>query len=72
VLRSAAATPLVSIATAHPAKFPEAVEEATGVHPELPAHLADLAERIERFDVLDNDIEAVKIYVSERIGGEAS
>ncbi len=70
-LRSSDATPLVSIATAHPAKFPEAVEDATGVRPELPAHLVDLLERTERFDVLDNDIEAVKAYVSERIGGAA-
>ncbi len=70
-LRSADAGPLVHIATAHPAKFPDAVEDATGVRPQLPAHLADLAERIENFDVLDNDIEAVKAYVSERIGGEA-
>ena len=67
-LRSSDAGPLVYIATAHPAKFPEAVEDATGVRPQLPARLADLAERIERFDVLDNDIEAVKTYVSELVG----
>jgi threonine synthase len=70
-LRLSAETPLVCIATAHPAKFPGAVEDATGARAELPEHLADLAERPERFDVLDNDIEAVKAYVSERIGGDA-
>src|SRR5690606_29964168 len=41
-------TPVVTLATAHPAKFPDAVERATGVRPALPPHLADLFERPER------------------------
>ncbi|MDA8232432.1 MAG: threonine synthase [Magnetospirillum sp.] len=55
--------PLVALATAHPAKFPEAVEQATGTRPELPPHMADLFKRSERLDVIANDAEAVKAYV---------
>ncbi|NQV81047.1 MAG: threonine synthase [Alphaproteobacteria bacterium] len=58
--------PLVHLATAHPAKFPEAVERATGVRPALPARLADLTTRAERFDVLANDLGAVEAYVGDR------
>lgn len=63
---------LVSIATAHPAKFPEAVEEATGIRPALPPHLADLMERPERFDVLPADVNAVKGLIAERMAGKAA
>jgi threonine synthase len=51
------------MATAHPAKFPEIVERATGVHPPLPAHLADLFARSERVSVLPNDLAAVETQV---------
>jgi threonine synthase len=51
------------MATAHPAKFPDAVEQATGVRPPLPPHLADLDERPERYDILGNDLDAVQAYV---------
>ena len=51
---------MVALATAHPAKFPDAVERATGVRPSLPAHLADLIDRRERFTVLPNDQGAVE------------
>lgn len=53
----------VTLATAHPAKFPDAVERATGVRPPLPAHLADLFELPEQFTVLPNDLAAVQQYV---------
>jgi threonine synthase len=59
------ASPLVSLATAHTAKFPDAVEKATGVRPELPARLADLMDRPERYDVLPNDLGAVMAKVRE-------
>ncbi len=58
--------PLVTLATAHPAKFPETVERATGVRPELPAKCADLFQRSEKFDSLPADAEAVKQYIRER------
>ena len=62
-----ASVPMVSLATAHPAKFPDAVEQATGIRPRLPAHLADLLERTERFDVLANDLAAVQGFVRDRL-----
>ncbi len=55
--------PVVVMATAHPAKFPDAVERATGVRPALPAALADLFERPEKFTVLPNDLGAVENFV---------
>ncbi len=58
--------PVVTLATAHPAKFPAAVKAATGVEPPLPAWLSDLYQRPERLDVLANDQDAVAAYVRER------
>jgi threonine synthase len=58
--------PTVVLATAHPAKFPETVESATGVRPPLPLHCADLYQRTEKFDTLPADAEAVKAYIRER------
>ncbi|MCZ6813928.1 MAG: threonine synthase [Alphaproteobacteria bacterium] len=65
--RFEASVPMVSLATAHPAKFPDAVEQATGIRPPLPAHMADLMERTERFDVLANDLAAVQGFVRDRL-----
>lgn len=55
--------PVVTLATAHPAKFPDAVERATGVHPELPEHLAYLLERPEHSTSMSNDLAAVQSFV---------
>jgi threonine synthase len=52
--------PMVCLATAHPAKFPDAVEQATGVRPPLPERLADLFDREERYDVLPADLAQVQ------------
>jgi threonine synthase len=54
---------MVALATAHPAKFPDAVERATGTRPALPPHLADLFTRPERLDAMANDAGALKDYV---------
>ncbi|HYZ34854.1 MAG TPA: threonine synthase, partial [Crenalkalicoccus sp.] len=54
------AIPVVVAATAHPAKFPEAVERAVGLRPPLPARLADLHERPERLEVLPAELGAVE------------
>ncbi len=62
-LRIDTSVPMVSLATAHPAKFPDAVETATGVRPELPAHLADLLDRSENFDCLPNNLDTVEQFV---------
>lgn len=61
--RRSMATPMVAVATAHPAKFPDAVEQATGIRPALPARLADLLEREEHYDGLPNSVEAIRAYV---------
>ncbi len=58
--------PVVTLASAHPAKFPDAVEKATGVRPSLPAHLADLFEREERMTTLPNDLAAVEAHIQAR------
>lgn len=57
--------PTVVLATAHPAKFPDAVKQATGITPDLPDSMADLHERTERYAVLDNDLAAVRRYIEE-------
>lgn len=58
--------PRVVLATAHPAKFPDAVAAATGRRPALPPRLSDLYEREERFTVLPNDLAAVQSFVEAR------
>ena len=57
---------MLTLATAHPAKFPDAVERATGVRPELPEHLADLFSKPERTNDLPNDLAAVEAFVANR------
>ncbi len=59
-------SPMVCLATAHPAKFPDAVEKGSGVRPALPARLGDLFERDECFDVLPNDLATVQAHVRSR------
>ncbi len=56
--------PTITLATAHPAKFPDAVKRATGVHPELPDHVADLFDREERIVNLPNDLQAIEAFVA--------
>jgi threonine synthase len=56
--------PEVILATAHPAKFPDAVVKATRIHPPLPAHLADLFDRPEQTTLLPNDLAEVQRFVS--------
>ncbi len=55
--------PVVILATAHPAKFPDAVEKATGKRPALPAHLSDLLSRKEQLTVLPNNLKTLKEFV---------
>ena len=55
--------PIIVAATAHPAKFPDAVREALGEAPALPPHLADLYDRPERFSVLPNALEPIEAFV---------
>jgi threonine synthase len=55
--------PIVAMATAHPAKFPDAMERATGNRPPLPQRLADLYEREERYTEAPNDLPAIQALV---------
>ncbi|MDN5567326.1 MAG: threonine synthase [Paracoccus sp. (in: a-proteobacteria)] len=61
-----AGVPMVTLATAHPAKFPDAVERAIGVRPGLPPHMADLFDLPERVTRVENDVEALKSLILER------
>lgn len=58
---------VVALATAHPAKFPDAVTDAGAPAPTLPHFLEDLFDREEKFDILDNNIDKVKAFISEKI-----
>ncbi len=58
--------PMVTLATAHPAKFPDAVEAATGIRPPLPPRMADLFDRTERVTRVENDLAALEAVIDER------
>jgi threonine synthase len=60
-------TPMITLATAHPAKFPDAVEAATGTRPALPLRMADLFDRAERMTPVPNDLATIEALVRERI-----
>jgi threonine synthase len=64
----AAGIPIITLATAHPAKFPDAIKQA-GLSQvvELPLHLQDLFERTERFDVVPNNLAAVQAFIAANI-----
>jgi threonine synthase len=62
--RRDASIPMVALATAHPAKFPDAVEQATGVRPALPDHLVDLFDRREEATELPDDVDAVRSFLT--------
>jgi len=59
--------PMITLATAHPAKFPDAVEAASGVHPPLPGRMADLYDREERVTRVSNDLHSIETLIKERI-----
>jgi threonine synthase len=64
--------PMIVLATAHPAKFPDAVQKAIGERPALPPRLADLYQRTERVDGIRNDIECLKELIDDRMAAQAS
>ncbi len=61
------AAPMITLATAHPAKFPDAVQRATGIRPSLPPHMADLFDKPERVTRAPNELAALQTIVRERI-----
>lgn len=62
-----AGAPMVTLATAHPAKFPAAVEAASGIHPPLPARMADLYDKTERATRVPNDLGALKDHIKGQL-----
>ncbi|MFZ8941115.1 MAG: threonine synthase [Gemmobacter sp.] len=69
--RHVGAAPMVTLATAHPAKFPDAVEAATGIRPPLPERMAGLHSRPERVTRIANDLGGLRALILERIGQAA-
>jgi threonine synthase len=63
---SAGTSPMVTLGTAHPAKFPDAVERASGMRPALPARVQGLFNREERYDTLPATLAAIEAYIAER------
>ncbi|MBE0554513.1 MAG: threonine synthase [Rhodobacteraceae bacterium] len=59
--------PMITLATAHPAKFPDAVEAASGIRPGLPPRMADLFAREERVTRVPNDLAALQSLIRERL-----
>jgi threonine synthase len=59
--------PMITLATAHPAKFPAAVKDACGIHPDLPPHMADLFDRDERMTRVAGDLAAVEAVIRKGI-----
>ncbi len=59
--------PMITLATAHPAKFPAAVEKASGEHPPLPSRMSDLYERPERVTRIANDLGALEDHIRRHI-----
>jgi threonine synthase len=68
--RRSAIDPMITLGTAHPVKFADAVEQAGMTSPELPRHLADLFDRPERYDVLPNELGRIQAYVADAVFGE--
>jgi threonine synthase len=66
-MRGDPATPMITLATAHAAKFPDAVEAACGVRPDLPPHMAGLFDRDERVTRVANDLSAIKDIIRKGI-----
>ena len=59
--------PMITLATAHPAKFPDAVHEAAGLRPPLPPRMADLYDRDERVTRVENDLHAIETLIKDRL-----
>ena len=65
-----AGIPMITLATAHPAKFADAIAKAGLAVPGLPPHMADLFQRAERCTVLPNSLDAVKQFMQQRLAAK--
>lgn len=63
--------PMITLATAHPAKFPDAVEKASGIRPALPEWQGDLMERDEFFTIIENDLDQLKSFIKSNLVGKS-
>ncbi|MGB0905497.1 MAG: threonine synthase, partial [Mangrovicoccus sp.] len=61
------AIPMITLATAHPAKFPDAVSAAVEMRPPLPKHMADLYDRPERMTEVDNDLASLESLIEGHV-----
>jgi threonine synthase len=66
--RGEPSVPMVVLATAHAAKFPDAVEAACGVRPALPERMADLLDRPERITPVPDDLGAIEAHIRAEVG----
>jgi len=57
----------IVLATAHPCKFPDAIEKAINLKAELPNELAYILDTKENYDIIENDLNKIKQYIKERI-----
>jgi threonine synthase len=62
--------PMITLGTAHPVKFTDAIKKAGLETPELPHHLSDLFDREERYDVIANELNVLQAYVVKHVFGE--
>jgi threonine synthase len=65
-LRSPSSSPVVTLATAHPGKFRDAVERAAGIRPTLPTRMQGLFDREERFVTLAADLKTIEDHIAAR------
>jgi threonine synthase len=70
--RRSAIDPMITLGTAHPVKFADAVKQAGMTSPELPHHLTDLFDRPERFEVLPNELGRVQSFIANEVFGEGA
>jgi len=59
--------PMITLATAHPAKFPDAVEKASGTRPALPERMSNLFQRDERLSQVSNNLDEITSLIKDRI-----
>jgi threonine synthase len=59
--------PMITMATAHPSKFPDAVEAASGERPELPEWARSILSAEEHYSVLPNDLAAIEAAIESRL-----